>query len=88
MNIDNAQKFLIDSGKSDLAKMLFYDTETRTCTELMATLLEEYHQSEVLKLNIHNVIVPFVCGVCKVDLKTMDKGDLFCPDCLTKYKAK
>ncbi|PHR23564.1 MAG: hypothetical protein COA36_16670 [Desulfotalea sp.] len=57
MNIDNAQKFLINSGRSELAKMLLYDTETKTCTELMATLLEEYHQSEVLKLNTHNVIV-------------------------------
>ncbi len=49
MNIDNAQKFLKDSGRDNLAKMLFYDTETKTCVELMATILEEYHQSEVLK---------------------------------------
>lgn len=57
MDIENAQKFLINSGKSHLAKILFYDTETRTSTELMATLLEGYHQSEVLKLNINSVSI-------------------------------
>ena len=53
--IKNAQKFLKENGKEELAKLLFYDTETKTSSELMATLLEGYHQSEVLKLNIHNV---------------------------------
>jgi hypothetical protein len=55
MNIENAQKFLINSGKSELAKILFYDTETKTSIELMATLMEEYHRSEVLKSPINSV---------------------------------
>ena len=55
-------------------------------------LLEEkdfksFSETLVKKLTIPDVIMPFVCVNCDIGLKEMDNGGLFCPDCLTKYKA-
>lgn len=56
-------------------------------TDLNRGAFLERERTKQQSLPIDLVVVPFVCGDCKIELKKMDNGDLFCPDCLTKYKA-